>query len=108
MAYKRYWKPGTSLGICDRCGRLYTNDRLKLEWTGLLVCEGCWDYRHPQELIRSFPDTQSPPVYPRPEAVDQYANEGILGQGIALAQDPLAPDYANLILQENGQAIYLD
>lgn len=34
--------------ICDRCGFKYKNDKLRIEWTGLMTCHGedtnnCWE-----------------------------------------------------------------
>ncbi len=29
--------------ICDRCGFRYKFYNLKKEWTGLMVCDGCWE-----------------------------------------------------------------
>jgi hypothetical protein len=41
--------PGQPYGICDRCGfqkRLKTE--LRKEWTGLMVCDPCYDVRPPE------------------------------------------------------------
>lgn len=108
MGHADYLKLGDSNGICDQCGFKYKLSELQLQWDGLLTCKYCWDYRHPQELLRAIPDTQNPPENPRPEAADKYVSEGVLGSGTPLAQDPLSPSLANLILQENGNAIFLD
>lgn len=34
--------------ICDRCGFEYKRAELKMEWTNLLVCCGCYEDKHPQ------------------------------------------------------------
>lgn len=42
--------PGRPWGICDRCAgkyRMAGHNSLRLEWTGLLVCNRCWDIRPP-------------------------------------------------------------
>ena len=38
--------------LCDRCGFKYKADKLRLEWTGLRVCNECFEPRHPQTLIK--------------------------------------------------------
>lgn len=57
--------------ICDRCGFKYKSNELKKEWTNLMVCNSCWEPRHPQDFVRSIPD-QLPLPYTRPEAPDTY------------------------------------
>jgi|SRR6056300_461769 NAD-dependent SIR2 family protein deacetylase len=37
-----------SEAICDRCGFQYKYLELKEEWNGLLVCEECYEPKHPQ------------------------------------------------------------
>ena len=49
---------------CHRCGFWFPSTEIKKEWTGLLVCEACWEPRHPQTLIKvhgekAFPDIVS-------------------------------------------------
>lgn len=55
-----YW------GYCDRCAFKVRNDHLKVEWTGLLVCDetvnGCYEARNEQDFVRGVPDRQS--VFP--------------------------------------------
>ena len=66
--------PGLQLGewiiICDVCGFKKTNDQVRKEWTGLMVCaDTCWEPRHPQEFVRPRPDKQAVP-FTRPEPAD--------------------------------------
>jgi hypothetical protein len=51
---------------CDRCGLDFKARELRLEWTGLRVCDDCWDPRHPQDLLKGKADRQAPP-WTRPE-----------------------------------------
>jgi len=37
-----------SEAICDRCGFQYKYLELKEEWNGLLVCQECYEPKHPQ------------------------------------------------------------
>lgn len=68
---KRYYKHGAWNCICDRCGFEFKNDQLKKEWTGLMVCGGCFETRHPQDLIR-VPREDSAIPWARPEAEDEF------------------------------------
>ena len=64
------WELGKWLVICDRCGFKRTNDKLRKEWTGLMVCaDTCWEPRHEQEFVRPRPDEQAVP-FTRPEPAD--------------------------------------
>jgi hypothetical protein len=62
------------LVICDRCGFKYRSDELKLEWTGLRVCDPCFEQRHPQDFVRGRRDHQEVPwVRPRPDDIELLA-----------------------------------
>ena len=52
--------------ICDRCGFQYKNHQLRKEWTGYMVCDRCFETRHPQEFVKARPD-QKPLPWTRPE-----------------------------------------
>lgn len=54
--YKPGWKPGRWSAICDRCGFRFHSDKLKLEWTGLRVCGGCYETRNPQDFLKVIPE----------------------------------------------------
>ncbi len=54
---------------CDRCGFVYKHYELKKEWTGLMVCEPCWEPRHPMDFQR-IPRTEKAPDWTRPEPAD--------------------------------------
>lgn len=45
-----------SWAICDRCGTRIRYTSLRHEWTNNLVCDDCWETKHPQE------DPRAPPV----------------------------------------------
>lgn len=62
--------------ICDVCGVKRKASQGQERWDGLMVCmptikAGCWETRHPQDLIRPIPDQQKLP-WTRPEAADQF------------------------------------
>ena len=51
--------------VCHRCGFQFPSTEIRKEWTGLHVCQSCWEPRHEQTLIkirgeRSFPKMISP------------------------------------------------
>jgi hypothetical protein len=53
---RNYYVPGAWNVTCDRCGFNYKSFQLREEWTGLMVCETCFEHRHPQDLIRARKD----------------------------------------------------
>ena len=57
--------------ICDRCGFKFKNDKLQKEWTGLMVCNECFETRHPQDLLRPPKEDSSIP-WSRPEPPDIF------------------------------------
>ena len=54
------FKPGDNWAECQRCGFDIYGSKLKKEWTGLLVCEKCWEPRHPQDFVRARKEDTSP------------------------------------------------
>lgn len=60
-----YFLKGSWNVICDRCGKKYKAFQLRKEWTGLFVCDNCWEPRHPQDFIRIPKEDMSVP-YVRP------------------------------------------
>jgi hypothetical protein len=52
--------------ICQRCSFRYQAHQLRKEWTGFMVCEYCYDPRHPQDYVKAVPDDMRVP-YTRPE-----------------------------------------
>jgi hypothetical protein len=73
MANSTGWKPGRWKVVCDRCGFRFHSDALKEEWTGLMVCSGCWETRHPQDFIK-VPLERITPPWTRVEAGDTFDN----------------------------------
>lgn len=64
------WIPGGSWGICQRCAFKKRLNALSLEWSGLRVCEDCWD---PRPVQLSPPDVY-PEGVPRPDASPDTPN----------------------------------
>ena len=76
------YRMGEWKAVCDRCGTTYYSSQLRLEWTGLRVCDGggtnkCWEPRHPQEFVRGKADRQAPPwTRPEPAEIDVSIGSG--------------------------------
>lgn len=68
-----WFKSGKWNAVCDVCGFNFKNTELKLRWDGLMVCEGDWETRHPQELIRPLPVGEAPP-WTRPTVTETYVD----------------------------------
>jgi hypothetical protein len=47
--------------ICDRCGNKYRQSVTKKTWDNLIVCERCFETRHPQDFVKGKKDSQSVP-----------------------------------------------
>ena len=60
------WQAGNYWVVCDTCGFDYRVRETRLTWDNFLVCEKCWEPRHPQEYVRGIRDKQSVPIA-RPE-----------------------------------------
>lgn len=78
---KTWWKSGDWNALCDQCGFKRKSEELIKRWDGLMVCRptvkpGCWELRHPQELIRPIPDMQPLP-WTRPEPEDQFISNDL-------------------------------
>ena len=59
--------------ICDRCGFKLKSYQLRKEWTGLMVCDECFDHRHPQDFAK-VPRTEKPLPWTRPENPDTFVD----------------------------------
>ena len=89
MSYRSTWNPGNWLVICDECGRQFKASELRQRWDGLMVCEGDWEPRQPQDFVRGVADKMAPP-YTRPEQQDEFifvctplTTQGISDYGVA-------------------------
>lgn len=57
-----YLKPGDNNVECDRSGFKAKASDCRMEWNGLFILKTFWERRHPQDLLRGFPDRQQPDV----------------------------------------------
>lgn len=69
MGSRDYLKLGDWNAICDRCGFKFKASELKPSWDNLMVCEECWEPRHPSDFYRGIQSNQSVP-WTRPEQDD--------------------------------------
>lgn len=75
MGESRFAK-GQWNAVCDRCGFECKSGQMRQEWTGLRVCPGCFDARHPLDFVRGKRDQQAPPwVRPEPPEVELTTNQ---------------------------------
>lgn len=71
---------GNPYGQCIRCGLVgRLNDDFRREWTGVRVCNECWDPRPADTL----PPRVGPEGVPRPDAQPEMP---------AIDQQPVGPD----------------
>src|SRR6478735_8128473 len=68
---RNYYVAGDWNAICQRCGFKHKASDMKLEWTGLRVCEECFELRHPQDLIQVREDYPATP-WSSPEQADVF------------------------------------
>jgi hypothetical protein len=93
---RNYYKHGSWNCICDRCGFWFKAEELQKEWTGLMVCNRCWEPRHPQTLIRT-PREEIAPPWTRPEPDDVFIE----------VTYPITTEDYNIITTEAGGANFL-
>ena len=60
---------------CDRTGFKIKASSSKEEWNGFVVRKESFERRQPQDLLRGFPDNQSPNIS-RPGTGDTFLNVG--------------------------------
>jgi hypothetical protein len=70
---RNYLVLGDWNAVCDRCGFRHKASALRKEWTGLMVCDRCWEPKHPQLMIR-VPEEHSSVPWSRPEPTDVFIN----------------------------------
>jgi hypothetical protein len=71
MSYRPSYTSGSWLAICDSCGRQFKAQELQLRWDNLMVCQGDWEPRQPQDFVKGVADLMRTP-WARPESSDQF------------------------------------
>ena len=72
---------GTHNALCDRCQRKYKANQLRKEWTGWMVCDRCWEPRHPQEFLKGHRDDESV-EWTRPDSTECTSPNSIPGSAV--------------------------
>ena len=105
------WPGGGWKCTCHRCGFWFPSTEIKKEWTGLLVCQQCYEPRHPQTLIKVHGETAFPSFVSKDgtdtfvfvcgvDGVSAYAD---LGTADCMQADNNRVPYAVLLdIDENG------
>jgi hypothetical protein len=112
MSYKPRFDSGSWLVICDACGRQYKANQLRLRWDGLMVCDGDWEPRQPQDFVHGVADKIAPP-FTRAEQEDTFifmctsiTMQGIADYGVAdCAHAGLDNGYRPVCTLEGSEAI---
>lgn len=60
MGRADYYAHGDWNAICDECGFKFKASKLRKRYDGFMVCQRCWEPRHPSELRRAKPETARP------------------------------------------------
>ena len=68
---KNYYISGEFNLICDRCSEKIKAHKAKHEWTGFIVCDDCYETRHPQDFVKASIDKITTP-FARPRPADQF------------------------------------
>lgn len=89
---KNYYLSGEFNVTCDRCSKKIKAHKAKHEWTGFIVCEDCFETRHPQDFVKAqtdkitVPFTRPIPTYVFVEVPYICTIDGITGVvGLAIA-----------------------
>jgi hypothetical protein len=78
------YAPGLHYVQCDRCGLDVLSDIVRKEWNGAVVCDECWESRHPQEFVRAPNENIAAKELVSPEPTDTftevtYGDSGVPG-----------------------------
>lgn len=71
---KNYYLSGEFNVTCDRCSKKIKAHKAKHEWTGFIVCEDCFETRHPQDFVKAQTDKITVP-FTRP--IPTYVFTGV-------------------------------
>jgi len=80
--------------ICDRCGFRYKFYNLKKEWTGLMVCDGCWEPRHPQDFLK-VPNPEKAPEWTRPRPADVEVGPTYIDSSVGVQETTIPTGHNN-------------
>lgn len=92
MGRADYYAPGDWNAWCDECGFKYKASKLRKRYDGFMVCQSCWEPRHPSEMRRAKAETATP-TFVRPFRYN-FGEEieldgGYLADGIDIGSEEL-------------------
>lgn len=67
---------------CPRCGKKFKREHAKKEWTGQIVCNNCWDPKHPYLDPLPIPIDSLPVPDARPRAHEVSVSNLVLAGSI--------------------------
>ena len=67
------YKSGDWNIICDSCGKKFKASHSKHRWDGFIVCNSCYEERHPQDYIKAKTDKISVP-FTRPQQTNVFVS----------------------------------
>lgn len=65
------YKPGDWWLFCDSCGKKIKASNSRHRWDGFIVCDGCFEHRHPQDFVKTKNDKITVP-FSRPRTEDTF------------------------------------
>jgi hypothetical protein len=66
---------GSIYVMCALCSLRFHRNECRYNWKGQIVCNDCWEPRHPQDYVRPVPDHQRA-LDARPEGTDKFLDYG--------------------------------
>ena len=93
-----YWKKGDHNAQCDICGFHFKASELIKMWNGLYACNADYETRHPQDFVRSKPETIKP-AWVRPDPDSMYTTTTLAAGGSA---SPSASLTSNLLFYDSS------
>lgn len=103
MPIRNGTRPGDWLYTCQRCGFTKYASQIRQEWTGLHVCETCWEPRHPQEFVRGVADDMTVP-FANPPSDPVFLDPNEVSHD---DRQVLSPDGSS-VFASDGQAVFAE
>lgn len=61
MPGHNWFEAGQWNAQCDQCGRIFKSGLLTRRWDMAMVCESCFETRHPQDYVRGVKEDMNVP-----------------------------------------------
>lgn len=89
-----FFKNGVFNAICDVCGNKVKSSDLRQRWDGFMVCQGDYEVRNPQDLMKP-PPPERPIPWSRPEAADQFITVNYISESTGIQETTIPSATAN-------------